>query len=246
MIRRRHPIRAPVGHIAPAHCDTMGKQGRQEWIGVRLAGPRSPFADGRQSGRRMKYCAAALGVFFLPWTSAVAQEAPPKFEAGVQFTALHFPGFGEQNTFGAGIRIAYNPVRFLSLEAELNRTFPNPALANNFTGGHLLQGFAGLKVGVRKTRFGIFGKIRPGFANFDSVVKSLDPVTFAARLGSRTQFSMDVGGVFEVYVTRRFSVRYDLGDTMIHYGRQFILASRPFDPVTKHNFQFSSGILFRF
>ena len=178
---------------------------------------------------------------------ASAQTVPPKFEAGGQFTALHVSDVRE-NTFGAGIRFVYNPVRYFSLDSELNYTFPDPPVGSSRTGGHLLEGFFGPKVGLRKSKIGIFGKARPGLASFDNVVKSITFSPPATQFGRRTQFALDLGGVVEIYASRRLSFRYDLGDTMVFYGRQSVLPPPfpPFRPQTNHNFQFSSGILFRF
>jgi hypothetical protein len=63
---------------------------------------------------------------------------------------------------------------------------------------------------------------------------------------------MDVGGVFELYPSRRLMTRFDFGDTIIHYSRrheQTIFLSqnvREIAPETRDNFQFSAGLGFRF
>jgi len=54
--------------------------------------------------------------------SLQARKVPPKFEVGAQFRALHLSDVKE-NTFGAGIRFVYNPVRYFSVDSELNCTF---------------------------------------------------------------------------------------------------------------------------
>jgi len=58
--------------------------------------------------------------------------------------------------------------------------------------------------------------------------------------------------VLEFYPARRWAVRFDAGDTIIHYGERsvatffvnpaFVTAA----PEKRHNFQFSSGFSFRF
>jgi hypothetical protein len=69
---------------------------------------------------------------------------------------------------------------------------------------------------------------------------------------------MDVGGVLEFYPTRRTLVRFDAGDTIIRYGEHreaaTLIALAPLDqsPITtapsetRHNFQFTAGVGFRF
>jgi len=176
-----------------------------------------------------------------------AQTVPPKFEVGGQFTAIHLTDVKE-NTFGLGVRFVYNPVRYFSLDSELNYTFPKPTVGSSETGGHLLEGFVGVKAGVRKSKIGIFGKVRPGLASFDDVAKFITFSPPSVQFGRRTQFALDVGGVVEIYAWRCLSFRYDVGDTMVFYGRESLFPP-PFPltrPVTLHNFQFSSGILFRF
>jgi hypothetical protein len=195
----------------------------------------------------MQRLAAVVWLSFLLSPRADAQTAPPKFEAGAQFTTIHLTDVKE-NTFGFGIRFVYNPVRYLSLESEVNYTVTRPPFATSLTGGHVLEGFFGPKAGLRKSKFGVFGKIRPGFASFSDVVKSVDPSTFTVQTGRRTQFALDVGGVVEIYASRRVSLRYDMGDTIVFYGRQVIFPPPfpEFPGLAQHNFQFSSGILFRF
>lgn len=60
---------------------------------------------------------------------------------------------------------------------------------------------------------------------------------------SSTEFALDLGGVLELYPSRFVSVRFDLGDTMIHYGRS-TLSGGP-GSIT-HNLQFTTGVGFRF
>jgi hypothetical protein len=62
---------------------------------------------------------------------------------------------------------------------------------------------------------------------------------------------MDLGGVVEVYPSRRVVVRFDAGDTMIRYGAHDVL-DFGFNPEffrapaqTTHNFQLSAGVGFR-
>lgn len=77
------------------------------------------------------------------------------------------------------------------------------------------------------------------------------PVFDLDRVVRSTHFSMDLGGVVEVYPSRRVIVRFDAGDTIVRYGpRDFLdFAHTPaFFRVparSTHNFQFSSGVSFR-
>ena len=114
----------------------------------------------------------------------------------------------------------------------------------------MFQGQFGAKIGKRFDRWGVFGKVRPGFVGFSQVLHSpggvqIGPFTFERRLYP----SIDVGGVVEFYVSPRWMARFDVGDTIIRYGEiEFpgLPASFIVPSVTRHNLQVSSGIGFRF
>ena len=130
----------------------------------------------------------------------------------------------------------------------------------------MFQGQFGAKFGKRFERWGVFAKVRPGFVGFTKVndlvstqsfvinfFGEMIPVTVGTfRITRKLYPSVDVGGVVEFYVSPRWMARFDIGDTVIRYGevsaqgfslRQQIV-TRPAE--TRHNFQFSSGIGFRF
>jgi hypothetical protein len=126
----------------------------------------------------------------------------------------------------------------------------------------MFQGQFGAKVGKRFEKWGLFGKARPGFVAYTQVSELIG--TYVEQFGSfsfvvpelRTvaQYypSLDVGGVVEFYVSRRWMARFDLGDTIIRYGELRTSNFLVSDPIftrpaeTHHNFQFTSGIGFRF
>jgi hypothetical protein len=193
------------------------------------------------------------------------KEDAPKVEVGVFFTSLtlHDPDFGSGETQpGVGGRLTYNLTDNIAVEGELNI---QPERARAFSsGGDLLQGQFGIKAGKRYEKFGIYAKARPGFASFSRVgeVVGFDTVTFPdgvfvvpqVRFDRQTYFSTDLGGVLELYPTRRILARFDIGDTLIRYnGRTTAVFGPPASPTfftrpasTEHNFQFSAGIGFRF
>lgn len=213
------------------------------------------------------------------------QEKTPRFEVGAQFTLLSgtppapapqsliiLNDNGRHTEPGLGGRFTFNLTDNIALEAEGNfftrdltdshdvRTLPpNPS-------GHMFQGQFGAKVGKRFSKWGVFGKARPGFVGFTKVSDLVSSQTSNVQILNQTitvtvgQFriakklypSIDIGGVMEFYVSRRWMLRFDIGDTIIRYGelsaQGFTLSNqivrRP--PETHHNFQFSSGVGFRF
>ena len=200
--------------------------------------------------------------------SAQSDSDPGKVELGVHFTSITKPDFDGGNTeAGFGGRFTFNFNRSFAVEAEGN-FFPHKCrtcISENV--GNLSQGFIGIKAGKRFNKWGIFGKARPGLAsfsggNFDIVLIQSLPGTFPVfdiNRSRATNFAFDVGGVIELYVSRRFFTRFDGGDTIIRYPeRRFnsflvdpvtfavtpITSIRPAE--TRHNFQFSAGIGIRF
>jgi hypothetical protein len=215
--------------------------------------------------------AALITVFALAHATARAQEHDaPKVEVGAQFSSLSItpPAFGgTENALGFGARVTYNLTDRVAVEAEGN-FYPTSLRQTYVTGGNAEQVQFGLKVGKRFEKFGVFAKARPGFVSFDDTLKVTQlPVvtggvtdivnTFGS--GRKTHFSTDVGGVLELYPTRRVLVRFDFGDTIIRYGEHDVLNySLVIDPpidekplvkapaAFKHNFQFTGGVAYRF
>src|SRR6185436_12412394 len=160
----------------------------------------------------------------------------------------------------------YNLNDHLAVEAEGN-FYPASQTRNYVTGGRAEQMQFGLKFGKRFDKFGVFAKVRPGFISFGETLRvtqtplapgGFDIVnTFTQE--RKTHFTTDVGGVLELYPTRRVLVRFDFGDTIIRYGEfdvpnNNLVVNPPIDQrplITipaeiKHNFQFTGGVSYRF
>jgi hypothetical protein len=186
----------------------------------------------------------------------------PKFEIGGHFSSLTFDSANTEP--GLGARFTYNVNRSLAFELEGN-LFPHDARERSFrNGGRATQGLFGVKIGKRYQRFGIFAKARPGLISFTrgrfDVIPNNDGSTFPFdfRTERLTHLAFDVGGVVEFYPSRRIVTRFDAGDTIIRYGDTTVTSIQgplegPFTTVpitiggeTRHNFQFSAGVGFRF
>lgn len=193
------------------------------------------------------------------------QSQKSRIEVGVLFSVLGIKDANGLNDLfprtevGVGGRFTYNLNRHLALDAEVN-LFPRDfrKFTTNFTGGRVTEGLFGLKAGIRKNRFGVFGKFRPGFessghAEIPRFLNGDGPDRqnpFGFERIRATQFALDVGGVFELYPSRRTIIRFDAGDTIVRYPRvQFIHfpeGSVVFETVYSHKPQFSVGFGFRF
>ena len=169
-----------------------------------------------------------------------------RFEIGPLFSYLRVPDSGAisaQNQAEIGGRFSWNFARHFGLDAEIEASpFRTTNLTTSYQGGYLLQAFIGFKAGKRWNRFAAFGKFRQGLDSYSGVIKgieSINPLTF--QFGRRTDPSFDLGGILEFHVSRRMLLRYDFGDTIIHYNSGSGVPS-----VVKNNFQFSTAMAFRF
>ncbi|MFL6331791.1 MAG: outer membrane beta-barrel protein [Pyrinomonadaceae bacterium] len=203
---------------------------------------------------------AALLFLCVLGRTARAQEDAPKFEVGAQFSSIAVDDDPSNNSIcnacdefvykGVGGRFTYNVNDHFAVETEVNFFLDeNRAYISRRVGGKPVQALFGVKAGRRFGRVGLFGKVRPGVISFGgTIINGRDgSLLIAPDLGRRTHFNLDVGGVFEVYPSRRVVLRLDAGDTIVHYGEEnFPGAQIPFEGVTRHNFQFNAGAGLRF
>jgi len=179
----------------------------------------------------------------IPYGSAMAQSEESRFEVGAQFSVMGRGTNGDPTGIGGGGRLTFNLTRYLALEGELNY-FPSAG----FIDLRRFQGQFGVKSGLRFERFGVFGKVRPGFIETKYDVRTLcfplsclpGTVCIPSPCGppiftvANTDLSLDVGGVIEFYPAKLVTVRFDVGDTVVN---------RPF---ATHNLQLGAGVGFRF
>jgi hypothetical protein len=193
-----------------------------------------------------------------PAQSQTAPNDPPRHEVGIHFSALTLtPSDFYRTEIGFGGRYTVNLNDNVALEAETT-FFPNSGRSGEPRAtGQAVQGLFGVKAGRRWEKFGLFAKARPGFISFSGGRLVADPLSSTPifpvfREERATHFAADVGGVLELYVTRRWMARFDVGDTVIRYGEQNIAV--PLTPPTtftrpqelRHNLQVYAGIGFRF
>jgi len=141
-------------------------------------------------------------------------------------------------------RFTYNLNNYLAVEAEGNE------FLQTREGGSYneTQGFFGVRAGIRKKRYGVFAKARPGVTRFNLLGTTPGPNTFEQ---GHYRFSIDVGGVFEYYPHRHLAVRVDAGDTMINFKNGDFFYQRLDEPMfvrsgLSHNLQINIGVAFRF
>jgi hypothetical protein len=188
--------------------------------------------------------------------AAVAQTAPSKIQIGTQFSALRLSDDLHSTSAGFGGRASYDFFPWLSAETEFNY-FPRDEFQIDLSLGsqpgfrtaysrRRVEAFFGAKAGIQGERFGLFAKARPGFERLsDRGVRCVGEVCAFALLVRplyRTEFVMDVGGVFEFYPSARTIARFDLGTTFIRHRS----AAPPCRDCTSENLASSVGVGWRF
>lgn len=198
----------------------------------------------------------SAAVFFVAVSFAHAQEDFPRLEFGTHFTILNMPAVHEMPG-GFGGRAGYNFLPWMGIDGEFNY-FPvrdktqcvqlrggsmtgSPCASND--SGHFgeMQMFTGIKSGIRSDRFGIFGKIRPGFIHF-SDRQHMEYYNNP----SLWRFALDVGCVMEIYLNRFAAIRIDLGETLVDFGGWKSIEGYPSQETINHGFQGGAGIMFQF
>jgi len=174
---------------------------------------------------------------------ASAQTKPseelPKYEVAADFSSLTL---GSGTTLpGLGGRFTFNLNEHVALEAA-GYFFPGKCeFCPGENTGHVTQGLFGVKAGKRFEKWGIFGKVRPGFASFGRGAFNVTPASSLITAGTvqcygpnpsspapcfsiesvgLTHPVVDLGAVLEFYPTRKIVVRFDGGNTLVHHGRR--------------------------
>lgn len=176
-------------------------------------------------------------------STALAQEQNAKYEIGVLIPTINVTEKSDKDT-GLGLRFTYNVTDYFGLEAETSRFLQT----REGGGDNELQALFGVRGGIRRKRYGLFAKVRPGITRFYLLGVSPGPNKFEQ---GHTRFSVDVGGVFEYYPRRNFAFRVDVGDTMIHFKRGDFFYQYLDEPMfvsrqLSHNLQVNFGIAYRF
>lgn len=188
-----------------------------------------------------------------------SQVHEPKFEVGIHAAVVRLKEHPDTDV-GVGVRFGRQLNRHFGVEGEVN-FFPReltriPELCSPdqricvkaptvpiFSSGRL-QGQFGVKGGMRLRHLGLYGKLRPGFFYLRN---RLEVVCIAAPCppltSGMTHFSLDFGGVVEIYPRNRLVVRFDIGSIYIR-GRGTDLT--PFARPLGHNLQCNVGLGFRF
>ena len=194
-----------------------------------------------------------VGVFSLLVAPATAvAQGPGPVEVGGHVSILQLEDSTTTNT-GFGGRVAWHLAPWGALEAEANY-FPDDRFVQDASPTPFslryerrrTDLFAGPKLGFRGERFGVFGKVRPGFTWLTNkgvgCAGEICALILIAEPEYQTEFALDLGGVFEFYPSSRSVLRGDVGTRLI-WNRS---SAPPCDDCTTQNFASSIGVGFRF
>jgi hypothetical protein len=188
-------------------------------------------------------------------TTVSAQSLSRRVEVGAQLSLLRLADVDSTNT-GLGGRASYDVLPWLAIEGEVS-FFSNDRFDVDISGlgspgfeviysRRRVEALVGPKIGIRRDRFGVFAKARPGFARLGDrglqCVGEMCALVLLARPVYRTEPAMDVGGVLEFYPTPRIVARFDLGTTLIRHRSD----APPCDGCTSTNLAAGFGFGYRF
>jgi hypothetical protein len=146
---------------------------------------------------------------------------------GAQFTALTL----ERLPYAAGVRmepgvggyVSYRFYRVFYADGSLIFYPRDTATSQVHDGGSVFQGLFGLKGGIRRDHFGIFGKVRPGFQSYSRAWTGITetspgpPPVDESTYNRSTAFALDLGGIVEIYPSKHGTLRFDAGDTHVYF-----------------------------
>ena len=163
----------------------------------------------------------------------------PRFELGGQ---LYYVGNSDVADGGVGGRFTYNFNRYFAFDTEANASL---SVGDESIGVNGALVFAGVKVGRRFDKVGVFAKARPGFTT--AFTRRTGPTFFDSE--RVTKPALDLGMVLEYYPSKHSVVRFDASDVIIGFGDDLIEQVRcpcPRRIGTKNNLYLSIGYGFRF
>jgi hypothetical protein len=179
------------------------------------------------------------------------EPVPGRWEVGGQFTNATSNGAFEtdlRNFPALGGFVSYRVAPAVYADAAVNGFLRKPRIRTPFDGGYLTQVLGGVKLGVRRDRFGLFYKTRLGVNSHSAAYRGRD--TKGINLGRTNALAVDLGGVVERYVGQRLLVRFDGGDTIAVYrARSIAFDGDPVlqaAPAAAHNLEMTCGFGWRF
>jgi len=232
--------------------DIEGNPYRVPNSSVTLPGGGSVFSPGKiDDTTRLSF-----GVAYRPGALINNEEEVPvhgKWEAGPLFSTMLIgrdgPADGVRTEPGLGGYASYRLYQVFYFDGDL-LYFPRGTDSSGpHDGGTIFQGLFGVKGGIRRNHFGIFGKVRPGFHSYSQALSSISP-SGEESFERSTNFVLDLGGIVEFYPAKNGTLRFEAGDTHIYFGtRDVNIAGTPQSAgggKLRHTIQFVTAYGWRF
>jgi hypothetical protein len=134
----------------------------------------------------------------------------PRFDAGLQFTAIQLKGPVTTGDLGVGLHFGCIFNSYLSFESNVNAFHLASSGQHDF---RTTEAFFGPRIGYTSREAGVYLKVLPGFIHFP---RESDRTTTA--LNPSTHFALDTGVVLLRYFPNHVYIRFDGGATIINYG----------------------------
>jgi hypothetical protein len=187
-----------------------------------------------------------LGFLLSHGEVAQCQHPQSRFQAGGQYTYFHQQHglFADNNMLGS--RVDYRLIRHVWIDSQIDVGLKGYPPASSLSGGRLVVGSFGAKIGKEGHRVGLFGETRGGFLSWSQAIKSLDPFV-SVQYGRLTRPLLYIGASCEIYGNRRIGFRISVGDAIVSYPKVTIVTGQPpFHGFTGNNVVMSSGAFYRF
>ena len=127
---------------------------------------------------------------------------------------------GVRTDLGLGGFTSYRLWGVFYLDSDILFFPQNRSSGGAHDGGEILQGLFGMKGGIRRNRYGFFGKLRPGFNSYSQAVTSVREYSSQTSYtyGRSTNVVLDLGGIVELYPGEGSTLRLEAGDTHVFYS----------------------------
>jgi len=198
----------------------------------------------------------SVGVAYRPGALIENEEetkVPGKWEFGPLFSTMFIaregPTDGVRTEPGFGGYASYRFYHVFYFDSDL-LYFPRGSNSSGpHDGGEILEGLFGLKGGIRRNHFGIFGKVRPGFNSYSDALSAVSS-TGQESFSRSTNFVLDLGGIVEFYPAEHGTLRLEAGDTHIYFNTRDVNFGGTIVPASggklQHTIQFIVGYGWRF
>lgn len=163
-------------------------------------------------------CSILVLILLLMSRSNLTAQQFTRSEVGLESSVLHGNRLLTATDSGAGIRFTYNFTPSIGLDSEFNTYFTNLSEITTQDGGRATVFVAGVKAGVRRRRFGVFFKARPGIMSFGNVPTRNAIITGGTETTRKTHAALDLGIAGEFYPSLRTLIRLDVGQMLVRYG----------------------------